>query len=83
MRKNSLVGCASAVLFVAISASASEQSNPSSVPHSAIVVHEEAMAVHDPSSSASVPPGIFPPVLGQTFTSERARSLVAGRIAPC
>jgi cytochrome c peroxidase len=27
------------------------------------------MKVHDPSSSASVPPGIFPPVLGQTFNS--------------
>jgi hypothetical protein len=83
MRKNSLVGGASAVLFVAISASVSAQSNPSSVPHWASVVHEEAMAVHDPSSSASVPPGIFLLVLGQTFTSVRARSLVAGRIAPC
>lgn len=69
MRKNSLVGCASAVLFVAISVNARAQSNPSSVPHWAIVVHEEAMAVHDPSSSASGPRGIFPPVLGQTFSS--------------
>jgi hypothetical protein len=69
MRKNSLVGCASAVLFAAISASAGAQSDHSSVPHWAIVVHQEAMEVHDPSSSASVPPGIFPPVLEQTFTS--------------
>ena len=69
MRKNSLVRCASAVLFAAISASAGAQSERSSVPPWAIVVHQEAMKVHDPSSSASVPPGIFPHVLGQTFTS--------------
>lgn len=69
MRKNSLVGCALAVLFAAISAGAAAQSDPSSVPHWAIVVHQEAMEVHDPSSSASVPPGIFPPLFGQTFNS--------------
>ena len=69
MRKNSLVGCASAGLFAAISASAGAQSEPSSVPPWAIVVHQEAMKVRDPSSSASVPPGIFPPILGQTFGS--------------
>jgi cytochrome c peroxidase len=63
------VGCASAVLFAAISVSARAQSNPSSVPYWAVVVHQEAMKVHDPLSSVSVPPGVFPPVLGQTFNS--------------
>ena len=57
------------LVLVAISLSARAQSNPSSVPHWAIVVHQQALKVHDPSSSASVPPGIFPPVLGQTFNS--------------
>jgi len=82
MRKNSHVACASAVLFVAISASAGAQSEPSSVPPWAIVVHQEAMAAYDSSSSASVPPGLFPSRSRATFTSVRARSLVAGRIAP-
>ena len=65
MRKNSLVGCASALLFLAIPVNGRGQSNPSLVPQRAIVVHQEAMKVHDPSSSASLPPGIFPPVLGK------------------
>jgi hypothetical protein len=69
MRKNSLVSCASALLFLAIPVNGRGQSNPSSVPQRAIVVHQEAMKVHDPSSSASLPPGIFPPVLGKTFRS--------------
>jgi cytochrome c peroxidase len=69
MRGNSLVVCASAVLSAAISVSAGAQSNPSSVPPWAVVVHQEAMKVQDPSNSISVPPGIFPPVLGQTFSS--------------
>jgi hypothetical protein len=69
MRKNSLVGCAAAVLFAAISVDAGAQSDPSSVPPWAIVVHQEAMKVQDPSNSVSVPPGIFPFVLRQTFNS--------------
>ena len=69
MRKNSLVGGASAVLFAAVSAGAGAQSDPSSVPQWAMLVHEEAMEVHDPSDSASVPPGIFPPLFEQTFNT--------------
>jgi hypothetical protein len=64
-----LVGYASVLVFTAISVGAGAQSNPPSVPDWAIVVHQQAMKVRDPSSSASVPPGIFPPVLGQTFNS--------------
>ena len=67
MRTKLLAGCAS--LFLAISISAWAQSNPSSVPRWATVVHQEAMAVHDPSSLALVRPGVFPHVFGRTFKS--------------
>src|SRR5215472_11550240 len=64
-----LVGCALAVSLVATAVAAQSQFDTSSVPHWAIVVHQEAMKVHEPSSSASVPSGIFPPVLRRTFNS--------------
>jgi cytochrome c peroxidase len=76
MRKNLLVSGATAVFFAALSSSVGAQSKPSSVPPWAIVVHREAMKVQDLSSSASLPPGIFPPVLGQTFRSPDATGVV-------
>ena len=64
-----LVGCALAVLLIAASVGAQSQSDTSSMPHWAMVVHQEAMKVREPSSAASVPPGVFPPALGRTFKS--------------
>lgn len=69
MRMKFIVGWASAMLLAGISANARAQSNGSSIPHWAIVVHRQAMKVHDPSASVSAPPGVFPPILGQTFNS--------------
>jgi cytochrome c peroxidase len=69
MQAKFFLGYASALLFAAISVSARAQSNPSSVPQWAAVVHQESMKVHDPSTSVPASPGVFPPVLGQTFNS--------------
>lgn len=55
------------VLCASISFSWSSQSKASPIPAWALIVHQKAMQVHDPSNSGSAPPGIFPPVLRRTF----------------
>lgn len=77
MRTKFFVCYASTVLFAVLSASARAQSNPPPVPHWAAVVHAAAMKVHDPSSSVTAPPGIFPPVIGRTFYSFDPSGVVA------
>ncbi|MFZ0659070.1 MAG: hypothetical protein WAM05_10150 [Candidatus Binataceae bacterium] len=60
---------------LAIGGTALAQNAPASIPRWAQVVHEQALKVHD-FGNTSVPPGIFPPVFGQSFYSLDPTGLV-------
>src|SRR5579863_5776037 len=66
MRLNRTVGRIAMVLFLAVSANASAQSDRPPIPHWAAVVHRLALKVHDTGGPASSI-GVFPPAIEQTL----------------